>query len=216
MANGMRMRIVYLLVASLWGVLASSCGTLEVGFERTPTEDGSVIATLSYLMFEGTRNAAIATGKKASEVAYNEQVRNQYNTPTPDPRLGTVNGNICYPGEGIPAMTIYFREITTNQITEIPVVDNQVNYSIQLTPGEYYAFAWMPGYQVGGMYTKAVPCGLAITCTDHDPIAFKLRSGETVAGIDICDWVISLDKLPVPSGYQLPTGKSTVEPTPTR
>lgn len=216
MVNGMRMRIVYLLMASLFGVLASSCGTLEVDFERTPTEDRSVIATLSYLMFEGTRNAVLVTEKKATERAYSEQVRKQFSTPTPNLGMGTVNGNLCYPSEGIPAMTAYFREITTNQVTEIPIVDNQATYSIQLTPGTYYAFAWMPVYQVGGMYTKAVPCGLAIACTDHDPIAFELSAGETVAGIDICDWVIPLDKLPVPPGYQLPTGKSTVEPTPTR
>jgi hypothetical protein len=203
-------------MTSLWVVIFTSCGTLEVGIERTPTEDRSVIATLSNLMLDGTRNAALLAEKKATERAYSEEAGKLLRTPTPKPGLGTVNGKICYPSEGIPAMTAYFRELTTNLVTEMPIADNQETYTIQLNPGMYYAFAWMPASQVGGMYTKAVPCGLTIACTDHDPIVFELNAGETVTGIDICDWVIPLDKLPVPPGYKLPINSSTSVPTPIR
>ena len=213
MVIDVRMRKVYLLMASLWIVIFASCGTLEVGIERTPTEDRSVIATLSYLMLEGTRNAALVAEKKATEKAYSEEIPKQLSTSTPDSRPGTVNGIICYPSEGVPAVIAYFRELTTNLITEMPIADNQATYTIQLTPGKYYAFAWIPGYQAAGMYTQAVVCGLKTTCTDHDPMAFELSAGETVAGIDICDWVITLDKLPLPPGFQLPTNSSTSVPT---
>jgi hypothetical protein len=175
----------------LWGLLIlAGCTTLEVRIEKTPTANQSTISTLAALMVEGTQNATLAT-----------QISLQ---PTPLPLSGIVSGQICYPSEHIPAMLAYFKDIQNNHLDQIQIMANQTTYQISLPPGEYVAYAWSPGYQVGGMYSKAVLCGLAEICTDHSPEAFSVVSGQITQAIDLCDWVIPPDQLPVPPGSQLP------------
>jgi len=109
-------------------------------------------------------------------------------TETPGlPAMGTAAGKICYPSEFIPAMTAYFTNITNGENTELQISENQSDYQIELVPGRYIVFAY-PEVGNGGSYSRAVPCGLTVECTDHTTLAFVVRPGETTSGIDICDW----------------------------
>jgi hypothetical protein len=175
----------FLILAALAG-----CSTLEVRIEKTPTPDKSAISTLVALMVEATRESELAT-----QVALE---------PTAEPGAGTITGRICYPSEHIPAMLAYFKEIDSGRLDKFQIMANQATYQVNLPPGQYVAYAWATSYQVGGMYSKAVPCGLTVSCTDRSPQTFTVQSGQTTSGIDLCDWVIPVDQLPIPPGSELP------------
>lgn len=101
--------------------------------------------------------------------------------------MGTVAGKICYPSEFIPAMTAYFMAAASGEYTELLIAENQSDYQIDLLPGQYIAFAYTAD-ELGGSYSRAVPCGLSVDCPDHTTLAFEVRAGETTSGVDICDW----------------------------
>ena len=83
------------------------------------------------------------------------------------------------------------------------MAENQAIYSLELEPGEYVAFAYpLEGsITLGGMYSEAVPCGLDVECTDHTLLAFTVLPGETIEGIDICDWYAQDQVPPQPGGF---------------
>lgn len=107
---------------------------------------------------------------------------------TPTNQTGEVSGSICYRTRDIPAMTAYFQKIENEDTTELSIKSGQSDYSIDLAPGEYIAFAWVADYSLGGLYSEAVPCGMRIDCEDHKAITFEVNAGETLEDIDICDW----------------------------
>jgi hypothetical protein len=169
---------------------AAACVTLQVGIERTPTPDYPAVGTLASLIVTGTHSAAQLT--QAAIPA------------TPTPSTGTVSGRICYPSERIPAMTLYFSQPEDEHLIEYPVEENQDSYQVSLEPGMYFVFAWVESYQVGGMYTEAVRCGLGELCTDHTPVGVEVAAGDRLIGVDVCDWVHPEPFLPAPPGFVLP------------
>lgn len=172
-------------------LLAASCGVLEVGILRTPTPDYDAIGTLASLMIQGTVNAA-----RATELAI---------PVTPTPSTGVVQGSICYPiAERIPSMDIYFKDVESGRLIRHSIEENQASYSVNLEPGRYLAYAWVEQYQVGGMYTHAVPCGLGDECSDHAPLEFEAAAGAVTNEIDICDWAFSINDLPIPKNIDVP------------
>lgn len=172
----------------------AACTTVQAGIERTPTPDLGAVGTLANLILEGTQIA-----QRATEMAL---------PVTPTPITGSVTGQICYPGDRIPPMTIYFWNTGTNEVVELETQTNQARYRLDLPPGEYLAFAWVTAYQIGGLYSNAVPCGLLSTCRDHDPAPMEVRTGETVTGIDLCDWPFPASSLPLPPDFSLPGEES--------
>jgi hypothetical protein len=180
-------RLVILLILSF---LLTSCGTLAVYIEQTPTPDYPALETLSAMMYQGTQQAAIATQMNLA--------------PTPTSSVGQASGRICYTGIRIPPMIVYFKNLAAETLVEMPINDNQSSYTQALAPGKYVAYGWVPSYQIGGLYSQAVPCGLKAGCGDHRPVEFEIIPGETTENIDICDWGIPPDQLPVPPGSQLP------------
>jgi len=93
-------------------------------------------------------------------------------------------------------MNAYFQEKEAEQALSLPVAAGQTDYEVQLPPGTYIAYAWLPDFSLGGLYSKAVPCGLKADCTDHTPLEFTVKAGEIVDGIDICDWYAFAVPLP--------------------
>jgi Tol biopolymer transport system component len=128
-------------------------------------------------------------------------------TPETVSTLGTVTGSVCYPSEAIPAMTAYFEDQVSSQVSQLAIAENQDNYSIELDPGEYLAFAYRESQSIktGGMYSQAVACGLSVDCSDHTPLVFTVQAGETTSGVDICDWYAQ-DLLPPPPGQSALAG----------
>lgn len=125
--------------------------------------------------------------------------------PTPVPELGTATGRICYPSEGIAPMTAYFEDAATNDLDTLDIALNQGTYSIDLQPGTYHAYAWLPGFTIGGAYTAAVPCGLTAACTDHSLLSFDVLPGGVTEDIDICDWYGGRRSVPLPPGLPIIT-----------
>jgi hypothetical protein len=110
------------------------------------------------------------------------------NTDGPKP-TGGISGKICYPSEFIPEMTAFFQEISTQQITELPIAENQASYTFLLPPGKYVAYTYLnSGAALGGSYSNAVLCGLSTGCSDHSLVQFDVNPGDTLSAIDICDW----------------------------
>ena len=110
-----------------------------------------------------------------------------------DPQIlqpaGAVSGKVCYPSEFIPEMTLYFEEVYSQEITWLLVEENQTNYTVNLTPGQYTAYAYInSGAPLGGAYSHAVLCGLTAECRDHSLVQFAVNPGETTSSVDICDW----------------------------
>lgn len=130
-------------------------------------------------------------------------------TPTPSATLPdhNVTGRICFPGGEIPAMTAYFEETETETITELAVAQGQASYEANLAPGRYIAYAWLLDFSWGGLYSRAVSCGMSADCNDHGLEPFHLKAGELLSGIDLCDWQ------PGPFNVPYPPGKSKSEIT---
>jgi len=183
-------RLIFPLLISIIALIVVSVAKIDVSVEQPSEPDIQAVSTLSSLILSITKNSIKATQLAAFS--------------TPAPVMGTVNGKICYPGEHVPAMTVYLRNNISSQLFELPTLENQTSYSMQLPPGDYYAYAWVPLYQVGGLYSRAVVCGLKAGCEDHSPQSFTIAAGSTREGIDICDWVIPPDKLPLDNGTVLP------------
>ena len=78
---------------------------------------------------------------------------------------------------------------------------SETRYRIEgVLPGTYTVYAWLDDGELGGSYSKAVPCGLSVDCTDHSLIPVTVNAGQDVTGIDACDWY-GPPPLPRPSEY---------------
>ncbi len=126
--------------------------------------------------------------------------------------VGTLSGRMCYPSESIPAMTLYLENTAAGTATEVAIAPNQGTFSIELPPGTYIAYAWRPGFEIGGAYTPAVPCGLTTACTDHSLLPVTVAAGETVTNVDLCDWYGGPGAIPLPPGV-VPTVTSAPVPS---
>jgi hypothetical protein len=110
------------------------------------------------------------------------------NTSGPVP-TGSITGKICYPSEFIPEMTLFVQEISSQEISEVYIAENQDRYSLDLLPGTYIAFAYLnSGASIIGSYSNAVLCGLNADCSDHSLVEFDVKAGQVLGEIDICDW----------------------------
>lgn len=125
-----------------------------------------------------------ADGQTPSENITNDEVK-EIEEPA-----GSISGEICYPSEGIPPLNVYFKEVVTLDVIEMPTELNQSEYEINDIPtGTYVAYAYVDGIDGdGGGYTQAVECGLTIDCEDHTLIEFEVLEDEVISGIDVCDW----------------------------
>jgi hypothetical protein len=120
------------------------------------------------------------------------------------PQPGVIEGSLSYPSEFIPDdMTIGAENLATKKIysTNKQVNANKyqykVGYKLTVPPGEYHVFAQLPDPAKYGAdypkdyrayYSEFVKCGMSVDCKSHAPVVVKVKSGETVSGIDPQDW----------------------------
>jgi hypothetical protein len=123
-------------------------------------------------------------------------------TSSPTPLAFNLTGKICFPAETIPPMTVFFEETNTATLLEMPVLADQSDYEIKLNPGNYIAYAWLPDFSRGGLYSRAVPCGLGTDCDDHTVLPFTVTETEILEGIDVCDWFAGPFNVPYPPGQE--------------
>lgn len=91
---------------------------------------------------------------------------------------GTVSGTICYPGEYNPPMTLYFEAVGTTDVIQFSIPENHMEYSVLLPNGKYYAYAWVPGYNLEGAFVN----------NDGYLKSFVVKGSQTTSGIRVCDW----------------------------
>lgn len=113
------------------------------------------------------------------------------------PGTGEVGGRVCYPS-GASAMTAYFEQSSSHEVTELALTGRQPNYSLSLVPGTYIAYAWLNDFSQGGSYSK---CGADDSCKDAKPLAFPILAGDKLDGIHLCDWSHGPFDIPYPPGH---------------
>ena len=122
-----------------------------------------------------------------------ETAETQESTSSEDnqnPPEGDLAGQICYPSEGIPPLTVYIDDVNSDYVLEYDTSLNQSSLELDGVPvGTYVAYAFVKNIESdGGGYTEAVPCGLDVDCEDHTLIEFEIKEGEVTTGVDVCDW----------------------------
>jgi hypothetical protein len=120
------------------------------------------------------------------------------------PQPGVIEGSLSYPSEFIPDdMTICAENLATRKIystnkhLKAKKYQYQVGYKLEVPPGDYHVFAYLPDparYGAGysrdyrAYYSEFVKCGMTEKCPSHAPITVKVQGGQTVSGIDPVDW----------------------------
>lgn len=153
----------------------------------------------------------------ATVVAATMQARTPSASPTVIPTLAAtptlastatltatqVSGKVCYPGGIATDLKAYFQNTITNQAVELPIAAGSAQYSVELTPATYIAYAWVTDFSIGGSYSA---CGQTSGCGDATPKSFTVAPGQQVTGIDLCDWSHGPFDVPYPPGFQ-PTAR---------
>ena len=145
--------------------------TVDVSVTLTAPSDAG--KHIGYWMLRNPPGVLFGYGDNANQAFYVEIKVRKTDLPH-----GTVTGDICYPSEFNPAMTLYFEELGTSQIIQFAIPSNQMSFSVLLPNGTYYAYAWAPEYNLEGAYVNS----------DRTLRAFVVQGGQTVSGIRICDW----------------------------
>jgi len=113
-------------------------------------------------------------------------------TPTINLSKGKIEGVLGYPSEGIPPLEVYaFNAANQSKYFMVKTVQNQGLFTIEeIDPGAYYVVAYPGGSNsnYAGAYSKMVPCGLSVECTDHSLIPVTVTEGATTTGIEVRDW----------------------------
>lgn len=126
-------------------------------------------------MLRNPSGALFGTGEKANIAFY---VDVQVKKPVEDIPHGTVGGNLCYPSEFNPPMTLHLEEAGTGNRYQFAIAESQFTYSVIIPAGRYYAYAWAPGYNLEGAYTDE--SGLMKS--------FLVEGGLTTPFINLCNW----------------------------
>ena len=166
----------------------------------TPTGDnlGTMVAATMTSVSQATLQVSSPTSLPAS--ATPTQQPSPTGTATPQGPVSNLHGKICFPGEMIPEMTAYFQEVDTGEVIELQIEAGQSSYETNLPPGSYQATVWLTDFSRGGLYSKAVTCGLTANCNDHSPITFDIEENAMVEGVDLCDWYGGPFAVPLPPG----------------
>ncbi len=127
----------------------------------------------SYWILRNSSGALFGSGDKANVPFYVDIKVRERDLPH-----GTVDGNLCYPSEFNPPLTLYFENTVTGERIQFAIPKNEYIYSVLLPTGRYYAYAWAPGYNLEGAFTDSN--GLMKS--------FPVESGMTTPFIDLCDW----------------------------
>jgi LysM repeat protein len=101
---------------------------------------------------------------------------------------GLITGDLSYPSEHIPALTIIATRIDNGKNTyySIQTADGQSSYAMRVDPGVYQVVAYAGDYAAG--YTEYVACGLGNNCGDHALLPVLVQTGDVLSNINPGDW----------------------------
>ncbi len=124
-----------------------------------------------YWMLRNPAGVLFGYGDQANKAFYVDIV-------VSDLPYGTVTGSICYPSEFNPPMTLYFEKKGASQVIQFSISENQMDYSVLLPNGTYYAYAWAPGFNLEGAYVNG----------DGYLKPLIVKGGRTTTDVNLCDW----------------------------
>jgi len=106
-----------------------------------------------------------------------------------DAKIGSIEGVLGYPSEVIPSLEVYaISTADSSKYYYVKTAANTNTFTIpEVAPGEYNVVAYASATYAGS-YTKAVPCGLSVSCEDHSMIPAIVKAGEVTKGIELKDW----------------------------
>jgi hypothetical protein len=138
----------------------------------------------------GTVGALVNTGEvfiTQLPQALTEMSTLQSNAP------GIITGHLSYPGESIPPLKVvafYVPGASWVEAAEVTTVEGQSEYALTVldVPGDFYVVAYTLDGRLSAGYSRAVPCGLLASCTDHHLIPVHLEGGSIMENIDPTDW----------------------------
>jgi hypothetical protein len=162
-------------------LVAGACLILAALACNAPAPTRAPAPTVSQRSPQATRSPAKATRPPVAEPTQPGQ---------PSAAPGSISGKLCYPGDGIPPMTIYaVDQASGKSFKKQTRKPDEMSYRLDgVTPGDYVVYAWLNDGKLGGTYSEAVPCGLDASCTDHSLIQVTVEEGQDVMDIDVCDW----------------------------
>lgn len=115
---------------------------------------------------------------------------------------GEVEGKICFPSSFVPEGYILAKNIETSEVEKTyfeGVPPNSQDYSLSLNEGKY-VFAYAGTDEIAmGFYTACAPTASINDCSSpesHELIEVDIRSGDTVSGIDLCDYYYQAEEKP--------------------
>jgi hypothetical protein len=146
-------------------------GTVDVSV--TLTAPGTPGRYTGYWSLRNPSGVIFGYGDKADKAFYVDIKVKDLGLPH-----GTVSGNICYPSEFNPPLTLYFEKAGTNELIQVAIPEDHPSYSVLLPTGRYYAWAFAPGYNLEGAYVHP----------NRTMKSFHVYGGQTTSGINICDW----------------------------
>jgi LysM repeat protein len=114
---------------------------------------------------------------------------NQVTIPNPQSASsGLITGNLSFPSERIPSLTIIATRIDNgvNTYYSVQTAENQSSYALRVDPGVYQVLAYAGDF--AGGYTEYVVCGLGNNCGDHALRPVVVQAGDTLANINPGDW----------------------------
>ncbi len=118
-------------------------------------------------------------------------------TPTGSTR-GRIQGTLGYPSEHIPPMSIYaFNTADSTRFFFTTTSDNQGSFMIEnVEPGTYHVVGYAASSNSSGAWSRMVPCGLSVNCTDHSLIPVTVTAGATATGVEVKDWYAPVGTFP--------------------
>jgi len=104
---------------------------------------------------------------------------------------GGISGTLGYPSDAIPPLwVVAFQSNDLKKFQKVETAKNQSTFVISnLAPGNYVIVAYpKTNDPLQGGYSKAVPCGLLASCTDHSLIPVTVEAGKMAKGVKVTDW----------------------------
>jgi hypothetical protein len=124
-----------------------------------------------YWLLRNANGGLFGTGTNADETFY-------VDIYVKDIPRGEVTGNICYPSEFNPPVTLYFEQKGTSNVIQFSIPRDTPVYKVLLPSGVYYAYAWAPNYNLEGAYTDS----------NFLMKSFTVYNGQLTSNINLCDW----------------------------
>lgn len=190
------MRKLRWLPVGLVILFASLACSLTGGWNNSSgVSDEAMKATVAVM--QQTIDAARFAAEQTAQVWMTEQsftsatVEGGAGTAIP---YGAISGTVSFPSEVIPALRLVAFNTASDAFVALELAAGSGDYRMDFVPpGTYELVAYpLEGFRdapvFAGAYTRAVACGLDVSCTDHSLIAFEVRAGEETVGIDPADW----------------------------